>query len=75
MLKALLSKGGSMSNSVNDQWLERAAEMASYFESTVRGDLLQRAIDEKDWDEITKRTIDAEAECARQDYYGNGQYA
>jgi hypothetical protein len=61
-----------MSNQVNDQLLERAAEMVEYWEGTLHARIIRHALDTNDLDEVRVAVADAEAEAARQEVYGYG---
>ncbi len=61
-----------MSNNVNEQLLERAAEMVEYWEGTLHAELIRYALDSNDLDLVRQHVVEAEGEAARQEVFGYG---
>lgn len=61
-----------MSNNVNTDLLERAAEMVEFWEGNKIADEVQSALNSNDLDLVRKYTLDAEAEAARREIHGYG---
>ena len=59
-----------MSNQVNTELLERAADMVEYFESKLPATLIQQALDSGDLDMVRKYVAEAEAMAAQTEVYG-----
>lgn len=59
-----------MSNNVNQELLERAAEMVEYWEGTLHAELIRYALDSNDLDQVRQQVVLAEGEAARQEIYG-----
>ena len=59
-----------MSNQVNTELLERAADMVEYFESKLPAQLIQKALDSGDLDMVRQYVAEAEAMAAEQEMNG-----
>lgn len=59
-----------MSNNVNTDLLERAAEMVAFWEGNKIADEVQSALDSNDLELVWQVVTSAEAEAARQEMYG-----
>lgn len=61
-----------MSNNTNSELLDRAAEMVDYWEGTLHAELIRKALDENDLEQVLKATANAEAEASMQETFGTG---
>jgi len=59
-----------MSNQVNTELLERAADMVGYFESKLPATLIQQALDSGDLEQVHYYVAQAEAMAAEQEMHG-----
>lgn len=59
-----------MSNNVNTELLDRAAEMVDYFEGKLPATLIRNALDENDLDLVRRYVVEAEAMAAQTEMYG-----
>lgn len=59
-----------MSNNVNTELLDRAADMVEYFESKLPAQLILKALDENDLDLVRRYVVEAEAMAAQTEMYG-----
>lgn len=58
-----------MSNLVNDELFNRAAEMIDYFEGKLPAQLIEQALGSNDLDSLRKYVLEAEAEASRQEFF------
>lgn len=54
-----------------ESWYERAAECIHYFEGKLPAELIQKALDEDNMEDLQKFVMEAEAEWSRQEFYGH----
>lgn len=59
-----------MSDIVNQELYERAAQMIDYFEGKLPAELIERALNADDLDELAYQVSQAEAEASQQEMYG-----
>lgn len=60
-----------MSNQINDQLIERAAEVMAYFEGTDLELAIANNLDKGDLELVEALVSNAEAEISRQEFYNN----
>lgn len=53
-----------MSNQVNDEWMERAAEMITYFEGKLPAQVIERDLENHDWESLQVHVKEAEGVAA-----------
>jgi len=70
-VEVLLNKGLDMSNQVNTELLERAGEVATYFEGKQLDYRIQKAKEDNDLEELARLVAQGEAEMSRQEFYDN----
>lgn len=59
-----------MSNNVNTDILERAAEMVGYWDGTIHAELIKVALNSNDLEQVRFNVVKAEADAARQEMHG-----
>ena len=56
-----------MSNTVNDNLLDRASDMVDYWSGTIHAKLILKALDSNDLDELKRHVAIAEKQAANQE--------
>lgn len=62
-----------MSNRINDQLLQRASEVKTYFEGTALESAIDNLIARNDLEMLDYMVSDAEAEIARQEFHNRDE--
>lgn len=63
-----------MSNQINTELYERAADVITYFEGTLVQDAIEKAMADGDLERLLYIVTESEAEIAQQEFYDNDIY-